>query len=442
MLISCPECKKTYRLDPALIQAAEARFACKQCGHVITAVKPSDGAIPPGKPTQSVPAPGDRPANDPGPDRKETSSAAAGGVAPNTLVTSTIGMGLTAKVIMQMLAVSLVPLLIFWGSTAHRTSQRVEADFKALAQEITTGLVSQVDEWIDKNVRVMNAFARLPAMVSMVPSQQEILLETMSKEYPWIYLAFTTDTTGMNIARSDGKPLKDYSDRQYYQEAIAQQGLAWQNLIGKTSKKPALVLATPIKNGEIVVGVLAIAMRIDTISKRIATWRQGETGHAFLVDESGKVVAHQLEAYVIGQENLGEHELIRGFKNGVQEMQNFVGPQGQPMIGQARATEYGWVLAIEQSEKEAFDVLRQERRFAFILLTATIVFVVLFALFVGRRIVTPIRELTLAADRISVGDLDVVIDIKSKDEIAALGNAITRMQDSIRLSIKRLRRRR
>jgi methyl-accepting chemotaxis protein len=67
---------------------------------------------------------------------------------------------------------------------------------------------------------------------------------------------------------------------------------------------------------------------------------------------------------------------------------------------------------------------------------------VLVAWLAGRALVQPIKGLTEAADRISVGDLDVEIEITSRDEIAALGEAISRMQDSIRLSLQRLRRRR
>ena len=52
----------------------------------------------------------------------------------------------------------------------------------------------------------------------------------------------------------------------------------------------------------------------------------------------------------------------------------------------------------------------------------------------------PIRKLTEAANRISVGELSVEIDKVSQDEIGDLADAITRMQDSIRLSIERLRR--
>jgi HAMP domain-containing protein len=49
--------------------------------------------------------------------------------------------------------------------------------------------------------------------------------------------------------------------------------------------------------------------------------------------------------------------------------------------------------------------------------------------------------LTDLAERISVGEMDAEINIESSDELGTLGEAISRMQDSIRLSIDRLKRR-
>ena len=58
------------------------------------------------------------------------------------------------------------------------------------------------------------------------------------------------------------------------------------------------------------------------------------------------------------------------------------------------------------------------------------------------RLTAKIKYLTDITDRISVGDLDAEITgIKSRDEIGELANAISRMQESIRLAIKRLRER-
>jgi methyl-accepting chemotaxis protein len=282
----------------------------------------------------------------------------------------------------------------------------------------------------------------MPAIQSMNRYEQEVLLKTVQKQYPWMYLVFTTDNFGMNIARNDGSDLRDYSDRQYVQDIMAGKPIAWQNLIGKTSKKPALVLAVPIKKNDETIGVLAAAMTRDAISKRIATWRQGKTGYAFLVDENGKVIAHQIPAFVTEKKDLSRNPLVKAGNANKKGLVEFKGPDGKPEIGFARKTNFGWVLAIQQAKDEAFQSLKEAQMFALILLGGTFLAVVIIALLASRAIVKPIRTLTDAANRISVGELGVEIQTKSRDEIGDLAEAITRMQDSIRLSIERLRRRR
>lgn len=59
----------------------------------------------------------------------------------------------------------------------------------------------------------------------------------------------------------------------------------------------------------------------------------------------------------------------------------------------------------------------------------------------GNRLVKNLEYLTDVADRISIGELETEIKLKSKDEIGGLAQAISRMQDSLRLSIERLRKR-
>ncbi|MCJ7594694.1 MAG: HAMP domain-containing protein, partial [Desulfobacterales bacterium] len=59
----------------------------------------------------------------------------------------------------------------------------------------------------------------------------------------------------------------------------------------------------------------------------------------------------------------------------------------------------------------------------------------------AHRLTGKIRTLTDVAERISVGEMGAEIQVDSKDEIGDLAEAIRRMQESIRLSIERLRRR-
>ncbi len=76
------------------------------------------------------------------------------------------------------------------------------------------------------------------------------------------------------------------------------------------------------------------------------------------------------------------------------------------------------------------------------IIIGTIVLIGLVVSIYGNLLVNKIKSLTDLAQRISIGDLDAEVGIKSKDEIGDLYDAIVRMQESIRLSMERLRRRR
>ena len=351
-----------------------------------------------------------------------------------------IRFGLTAKVVILMLVVSLVPLIIFAGITVKQTNDNIRNDTEKLMAVTASDMVSNVEEWTDKNVRVLRALAKMPDIISMNREKQEPLLKAVSQEYPWMYLVFTVGPDGMNVARNDGNPLIDYSDRDYYKEVIGGKDLAWQTLIGKTSKKPALVMAVPVKQDNLVIGVMAMAATIEDLSKLVATWKQGRTGFAFLVDEKGKVVSHQIEEYVVQQMNLNNYPLIAAFDKG-QKGVIYFSDHGVSRVGYAKKTKYGWTLGMQQDTKETFKVLRETMNFTYLLLGITACVVGLFAWVFGRTIGAPIKKLTDVAERISVGDMGAEIKIKSKDEIGNLAEAISRMQDSLRLAIERLRRR-
>ncbi|TWI74340.1 HAMP domain-containing protein [Desulfobotulus alkaliphilus] len=93
-------------------------------------------------------------------------------------------------------------------------------------------------------------------------------------------------------------------------------------------------------------------------------------------------------------------------------------------------------------ENEARSMALHTRNITFGILIFSLFIIGLSISIYGYRITRSIKYLTDAADRISVGELDMQIDVRSKDEIGNLADAISRMQDSLKLSIERLRRRR
>ncbi len=65
---------------------------------------------------------------------------------------------------------------------------------------------------------------------------------------------------------------------------------------------------------------------------------------------------------------------------------------------------------------------------------------VIAAIIVSRRIIISIQKIVNAADSISRGDMDVMIDVEQGGEIGELARAIDRMRTSLRAAIERLRR--
>jgi methyl-accepting chemotaxis protein len=468
MIIICEECGKKYRIDPSKIKGKDIKTKCKACSHLIVVKKPGsapekkpqdDGKIaimPPEPEPESAPEPEPESAPEPEPEPEsepespvETKPPASPKLEkpakkprrPQYSRTKKFRFGLTAKLFSMMIIVSLVPLAMFWGITLKQTIERMRNDTVRAINQVSISMSKQIDEWLDKNVRMQKTFANMDDMISMDRFLQEPLLETIRQVYPWVYSSYSIDLNGTNVARNDDALFRDYSDSQYYKDIIAGKAVAWQVLLDESTKQPALILAVPIKNGNKTVGLLASAMRIDELSKRIVTWEE-ETGIAFLVDEKGTVIAHKNEVYVRKQKNFNSHPLIRAFRRGKRGAVSFTNDKGKSSLGHVRDAAFGWILAIQQEEKEAFYIIDQLMSYAYLLLAVTVVFVFIIAWFSGRALSRPITKLTDTADRISVGELDVEIDTHRKDEIGDLAEAVSRMQDSIRLSIERLRKRR
>ncbi len=446
MQVTCDNCGKIYRVDENKIKGEKARLKCRSCANVIIVTKPHPGPgprreMPPPEPPvlqkkkKTVAAPQQMPPEESRPPVQETETAPG---------RRKVRFGLFFKICIVMLIVSLLPLIIFWSITYKESVSRIHSDTELLFKLTAQELGNTVENWIENNVWVLKAAAEQPAIQSMNRRTQESVLREIQRENPHMYLVFTVGLDGRNVARSDDVPLKDYSDRQYYKDIIQGRSLSWQNLIGKTSKKPALVLAVPIRRDNRLIGVMAGAMTREDLSQAIVRWRRGKTGFAFLIDEKGRVVAHQDESLVITKKNLNTHPLIKSYKSGrwTTHATTFVNDNGHPSYGHVKTLKRGWAIAIQQENAEVFATLEKVRNFAIILLISTIVIVSLIAWISARAIVTPIMKLTDVAERMSLGDLNMQINIPSKDEIGLLAQAIKRMQTSLRLAMERLRRKR
>jgi len=115
---------------------------------------------------------------------------------------------------------------------------------------------------------------------------------------------------------------------------------------------------------------------------------------------------------------------------------------GTPYVLAATAYMAEFTETAKSMQEGAAQFALKTRNIVIGILGGTLILIGFTVAFYGYRLTKRIKSLTGVADRISVGDLDVsVTGIRTRDEIGDLALAIKRMQESIRLAIKRMRER-
>lgn len=347
--------------------------------------------------------------------------------------------GIFPKIFVVMLLVSIIPLAVNWYTSNQNNTDRISTNVYQRLQDTSVALGTFVDGWVEMNIRMLRQNSSLPSMKTMQAEAQTPILEGIVKQYNWNYLAFTVDADGKNISRSDGKALRNYGDRVYVKQVIAGRDLGQQVLIGKTSGKPALVLATPLKEkGKRAFGVLAIAMTLTEISEKIASSSIENTGFAFLMDEFGKVIAHPNQEFTNKREDFSTHPAYLKLTPGQSSRVSFI-EDGKKVVGVVTPIKQGWSLVVQQNYDEAFAEIEHANQQALILFIATLVLSLLVAIIVSRRLANPIRRLTDVADDISRGSFKTEIDdVHRNDELGDLARAVERLGISVKLATERL----
>jgi HAMP domain-containing protein len=212
----------------------------------------------------------------------------------------------------------------------------------------------------------------------------------------------------------------------------------------------------------------------DIYFKKVAIQRVGVTGNTSLYEIAGadgiwrfwanidaKLVGRNLEEL---KARLGKHfdpywKLLTGVKEGKivsgyyrwpDERGNFrekymvcTPVEGTPYAVSAAIYLDEITVPLMEIEARGNALAREMRNHIAAILGGGLLLLALILFLYGRGLTRKIQALSAWADRISLGELDLETSpVSTYDELGELGEAIARMQDSIRLSVERLRRRR
>lgn len=346
------------------------------------------------------------------------------------------------QILITMFVIALIPLGGLWYISIYKSKEEWTTNIFRNLSETTESLSRSVDDWTSMNLRLLEQNAATSAILGMEAKTQASVLKSITTSYEWIYLAFTILPDGQNLGRSDGNPPTFYGDREYFQQVLGGKPIGQQVLMGKTSGKPAFILAKPIKgDGAKSLGVIAIAMTLEDLSKTITKTKIGESGFAILLDDKNRLIAHGQGAVASELQDFSSHPALRQHHRF--DRNSFVFDEGgKKIVAYTQKTKLGWTLIVQQNYQEAYSAADEAQRNALLLLLITLLTVIIITYLLARRLSAPIRNLTDIADEISRGNLGAEIrETGRSDEIGALARAIERMSVSLQMAFEKLRKR-
>ena len=238
---------------------------------------------------------------------------------------------------------------------------------------------------------------------------------------------------------------------------------------------PSSFIAAPVFDGEKEIGVLVFQLPIDKINDIMTNKQQwskvglGATGETYIVAEdytirnqSRFLLEDSADYFKMLKDLKVEPKTISKIRNfnstiGLQEVKTtgteaalkdstdtkiFNDYRGVPVLSAYKPLDIpnvNWVIMSEIDEAEAFDEVYTLRRNIITAFGILLIFVFITSYFVSREITRPLKELTVDAQELGNGNLDIEIPTGRKDEIGMLADSFKKMQGSIGKLIHDLR---
>jgi predicted Zn finger-like uncharacterized protein len=404
MIVICEECGKKYRIDPTRIKGKRAKFKCKSCGHIVAVIRPEGEG-----PEETIEMSRDSLmgtkslVEKKAPETHEPASEQASPGAPATTPTSpepiqedqkpkkkpkpaptkSGRMGLRLKMILLFF---LIPLVLMTAAGALYLRQ-----LDALSRLITTESSKMVSQFAERAIE---------ESAGSVAAQIQLYLES----------------------HGNYKKEKLDSNSDFKKVAVQKVGKTGYTAFYELPGKDGIWRTWAHPNSKI------IGIDMSRLQKPL-----GRNFPGFWRVYTGVQSGKESKGYYTWQDKDGT------FRD---KFMVCTPVKGTPFIVAATTYMDEFTEDVKRLEGRANRLTEDTKRIVFVILGGALILVVFVVSLYGHILTGRIKSLTAMAERISVGDLDAEISIRSKDELGSLAEAIGRMQESIRISIERLRKRR
>ena len=352
-------------------------------------------------------------------------------------------------------ALSVAVLLISGGLQIFSNIQTQQATIANRQQLIAQGAAGKVSSFIQEKFSVLETTVRLANPVTASPEAQKQILESLLGTQPAFRQLVLLNTqyqeliktsrisqtaSGTFTERLGDVRLAQMQQRKEYISPV---------YIDPSTGEPLVIMAVPATD---VLGdfqgtlVVEVNLKVD-LWDLVDQLKVGETGHAYVVDRQGNLIAFGDTARVLKGENVGQLKTVSDFAHNPASaltigVSTYTGIKGDTVVGTyVPLGTPDWAVVTELPWQEAYqEVLRN----AVVSAGVTLVMATLAGLvgaYLARRLAVPLVNLTGTATRIASGEMDLQAAVAGPNEVASLATAFNSMTQQLRSLITSLEQR-
>ncbi|MEL7657647.1 MAG: cache domain-containing protein, partial [Bacillota bacterium] len=354
-----------------------------------------------------------------------------------------------------------IPVVIIYGISSFITLNMVNQSITDLTvKQLNSDSVSAANEIagkfnayleISKQIAVNSQFEDLiinsqpgtPVTTTPgFPNSEKTLMGVKQSDPDNIMEAWIADVKTNQLALSKGYFEKDgyvVKERTWYKQMVEVGGPTMSApYLDALSGKIVVTAVAPIyKSGtNEIIGAAGLDFSLDNVYKMISEYKLGNEGFYILTSNDGQIIYHPNQEYL--NTNIADAKMSDNIKNAILKLQEGsieYTNDGVESHGYVAAVgDTGWTVTTGLPEKEFASTFNAVRTISLIIILLVMIIITTLIVVISRRIVKPIKELAVVANKMAIGDINVNInEIKaSSNEIMELTTAFEEMAENVK----------
>ncbi len=352
--------------------------------------------------------------------------------------------GLSVTLAIAFITLSVVVLVISSGLQIISNIQVQRESISSQQQLIAQDAAKTVSSFIQEKTSVLETAARLIDPAAMPVEEQQNILSTLLNLQPAFRQLSILNAQGETtawISRFSQEGSVQLSNK--LSKDISEQVSQGKNCISPVyidpnTSEPIVVMVHPLKNalGDIQ-GTLLAEVNLKFMWDLMDQIQVGQSGYAYVVDESGTLIAYEDVARVLQVENLQKVPEVAQFLRNPSMLNaavdTYTGINGQRVVGTyVPLGNPTWAVVTELPWQEAYQGITQEILWIIVITLGMAALAGIAGAAMSKRVAFPLVRLIETANRISAGEVELQANVIGPKEIVGLAASFNNMTARLR----------